>query len=174
MATSVEWSHGHARQADADFTIFQSFEDIAGLDATIAAAECQRLQFLQMACEKPAKSHLCCEGIDPAGLQKSHAYAERTLPVVLRLAAQSMNFTGKHARWVHRHARHLSQEIELLAPAVKRGGIRPDNCEYPWEDGNGELHVPLDWSFTPSQLLAIPAGRTLLKLIRIAIDNLLP
>ena len=68
----------------------------------------------------------------------------------------------------------IAREIELLAPSVDGGGTRPDNCEYPWEDGNGELHVPLDWSFAPSQLLNTPSGHTFLKLIRIAITNLLP
>ncbi|MGP0063486.1 MAG: hypothetical protein ACLQGP_07810 [Isosphaeraceae bacterium] len=42
------------------------------------------------------------------------------------------------------HAHYLAREIEVLAPAVKRGGQRPDNCEYPWEDDAGTLHVPLD------------------------------
>jgi hypothetical protein len=61
----------------------------------------------------------------------------------------------------------------VLAPAVKRGGVRPDNCEYPWEDDAGLLHVPLDWSFYPAQLIIIPAGRTFLKLVRCAIERLL-
>jgi hypothetical protein len=72
------------------------------------------------------------------------------------------------------HARHLAQEIEVLAPAVKRGGQRPDTCEYPWEDGNGAVRVPLDWTFAPAQLLMIPAGRSILKLIRFAINQLMP
>src|SRR5207248_8257563 len=97
----------------------------------------------------------------------------RTLPVVLRQEATAVNFTGPHARWVLRHAKHLSQEIELLAPAVKRGGQRPDNCEYPWEDAAGQLHSPLDWRFVPSRLLTSPAGRTFLKLLRAAIARLL-
>jgi hypothetical protein len=37
----------------------------------------------------------------------------------------------------------------------------------------GKLHLPLDWSFHPSQLVVMPAGRTVLKLIRGAIDQLL-
>jgi hypothetical protein len=62
----------------------------------------------------------------------------------------------------------------VLAPAVKRGGHRPDNCEYSWEDVNNELHIPLEWSFAPAQLLIIPAGRTFLRLIRFAIRELQP
>jgi hypothetical protein len=167
MATSLEWSNGYARQADADFKMFQQLE----LESSIEV--CHKLQFLQMACEKLVKAHLCGEGTDPAKLQTSHAYIANTLPVILRQTAIALNFSGSHARWVLQHARHLAHEIEFLAPAVKRGGLRPDNCEYPWEGGNRELHVPLDWSFAPSQLLLIPAGRVFLKLIRFAITKLM-
>jgi hypothetical protein len=62
------------------------------------------------------------------------------LPIVIR---QQIAFSGsgiKSPDWVYEHAKHLAGEIELLAPAVKRGGDRPDNCEYPWEDDNGVLH----------------------------------
>ena len=45
--------------------------------------------------------------------------------------------------------------------------------EYPWEDGQGTLHLPLDWSFHPSELIVMPAGRTVLKLIRGSLDRLL-
>jgi hypothetical protein len=84
-----------------------------------------------------------------------------------------VNFTGRKARAVLAHAGRLAGEIDVLAPAVDRGGLRPDNCEYPWEDGGGTLHVPLDWSFSPSRLIEPPAGPTILKLIGDAIDRLL-
>lgn len=32
---------------------------------------------------------------------------------------------------------------------------------------------PLDWSFSPSQLLLLPAGRTFLRLVQLAINRLL-
>ena len=69
-------------------------------------------------------------------------------------------------------SKQLAQEIELLAPAVKRGGQRPDNCEYPWQDDQENVYVPLDWEFGPSRLLMEPAGRTFLKLVRNAIGEL--
>jgi len=167
MATGAEWTTGYARQADADFKMFQYLQP----DASVAV--CHKLQFLQMACEKLVKAHLCSDGTDPDDLQTSHAYVAGTLPIVLRQEAIAVNFTGAHARWVLQRAKHLSQEIELLAPAVKRGGQRPDNCEYPWEDDGDNLHIPLVWSFIPAQLLVEPAGRSFLKLIRGAIDRLL-
>ena len=167
MATNAEWSRGYARQADADFKAFLAFARIASFTVS------HKLQFLQMACEKLVKSHLCIEGTQPTSLQTSHAFIAGTLPVVLLQTARRLNCTGHLAKWVLRHSRHLAQEIELLAPAVKRGGNRPDNCEYPWEDQSGTLRVPLDWSFLPLQLLNAPAGHTFLKLIRVAIDSLL-
>ncbi len=49
--------------------------------------------------------------------------------------------------------RHIAAEIEVMNPAVDRDGQRPDNCEYPWEDGAQALHSPLDWAFSPLHLL---------------------
>ena len=165
MATNADWATGYVRQADADFTTFLALQDQP-------IPQCHQLQFLQMACEKLVKAHLCTEGTDPAALQQSHAYIAGTLPRVLQQQAVGMNFTGPKAKAVLKQSRHLSREIEVLAPAVKRGGHRPDNCEYPWEDGDGTLHVPLDWTFYPSLLLA-HGGRTFLKLVRSAIDRFL-
>ncbi len=69
--------------------------------------------------------------------------------------------------------RHLAAEIELLNPALDRGGRRPNNCEYPWENGKRILHSPLDWKFTPSHLLKQRHGLTFLKLVHAAITELL-
>jgi hypothetical protein len=167
MATPTEWSRGYARQARADLIQFERSQAAEHVEV------CHKLQLLQMACEKLVKAHLCGEGTDPKRLQTSHAYVAGTLPVVLRQHAIAIGFRGKNARWVLQHAKHLAQEIEVLAPSVKRGGDRPDNCEYPWEDDVGRLHVPLDWSFYPARLIEIPAGRAFLKLVRGAIEALL-
>ncbi len=166
MATSAEWAEGFARQANADFKTFEMMQ-------TLVVPECHKLQFLQMDCEKLVKSHLCGRGTDPATPQTSHDYVAKTLPLVLQQQAASVNFSGRKAKEVLNHAHHLAREIEVLAPAVKRGGQRPDNCQYPWEDDKETLHVPPDWSFQPSQFIVMPPGRTILKLIRGAIDRLL-
>ncbi|HTU88861.1 MAG TPA: hypothetical protein VMF69_02080 [Gemmataceae bacterium] len=167
MATSAEWAAAYARQADADFKTFETLQ-------SLPIPPCHQLQFLQMACEKLVKAHLCGEGTEPGTLQQSHAYIAKTLPKVLRQQALYVNFRGPKAKEALKRAAHLAKEIELLAPAVKRGGKRLDNCEYPWEDAKGRLHTPLDWTFQPSQLVVLPAGRTTLKLIRGAINRLLP
>lgn len=167
MADSAAWSIGYARQARADFSTFEKLQ-------SLPVPECHKLQFLQMACEKLVKAHLCAMNARPADLQTSHAYTARTLPVVLRQHAASINYSGPAARETLQRARVLAQEIEVLAPSVDRDGQRPDNCEYPWEDGGEALHVPLDWTFYPSQLLMQPAGVRALKLIGGAIDRLVP
>jgi len=168
MANSAEWSIGYARQAAADF---RSWNDLAG---NPKIPECHRLLFLQMACEKLAKAHLCVEGTDPKMLSISHAYTAKNIPVIIRhQIGLSEQLRGK-LRWIVQHTKPLAREIELLAPAVKRAGQRPDNCEYPWEDGAGNLHVPLDWTFEPTRLLTATAGRAFLKLIQNAIERFLP
>jgi hypothetical protein len=166
MADHAAWARGYARQAQADFQTFERLQ-------AMPVPECHKLQFLQMACEKLVKAHLCEGRTDPAGLQASHAYVANTLPVVLRQQARFMNYEGPAARSTLQRARLLASEIDVLSPAVVRNGQRPDNCEYPWEDAAADLHVPLDWTFTPSQLLLHHAGRTALKLIIGAIDRLL-
>jgi hypothetical protein len=124
-----------------------------------------------MACEKLVKAHPCGQGTDPVAVQASHAYIAKTLPVVLRQQAVYVNDRGRKAEETLADANRLAREVELLAPAVKRGGQRPDNCEYPWEDPDGSLHTPLGWEFDPSELIARPTGRTIPKLIRGAIDR---
>jgi hypothetical protein len=164
VSNSEDWAKGFARQAAADF---ETWGRLPGIPET---PECHRLLFLQMACEKLTKAHLCKAGSNPAAIQSSHAYVARNLPIIIR---QQISITNpKNAAWVLKHSEQLAREIEMLAPAVRRGGRRLDNCEYPWEDEGGRLHVPLDWTFTPSSLLMAPAGRTIIKLIREAINRL--
>ena len=103
-----------------------------------------------MACEKLAKAHLCRAGSDPDSLLSSHAYITKVLPRVV-LNQLSLSNPG-NSEWVRVHSAHLAREIELLAPAVKRGGRRPDNCEYPWEEPDGRVRCPIDWVFIPHEL----------------------
>jgi hypothetical protein len=174
MATVKEWSNSYALQAKADFMTYQALESLRS-EAVIgwSIPICHKLLFLQMACEKLAKAHLCTRGTAPASLQASHAYISKVLPVVIRQEMVAVNFRGKSAKSLGIFAGHIAQEIEMLAPSVRRGGQRPDNCEYPWEDAEGSLHAPLSWTFSSAQLIALPAGRSMLKLIQSAIDRLM-
>lgn len=164
MATGEEWAKGYFRQAEADFRTFQHIQ-------TAPVSECHKLQFLQMACEKLVKGHLCTTGSSTESIQTSHAFIEKTLPVVLRQTMIELNYPRRSARELLKYVKQLAGEIEVLAPSVDRDGKRPDNCEYPWEDRNAVLHSPLDWSFEPSRLLVVPRGRTFLKLVLAAIER---
>lgn len=163
MATDREWSKAFARQAAADFETFQLLQGQK-------VPDCHRLQFLQMACEKLVKAHLYGKGTSPTSLQTSHAWIRKHLPTVLGHAALVVNFKRKDAS---KDWKQFAHEVELLAPAVRRGGQRPDNCEYPWEDDTGCLRDPLTWTFSLSEMVSRPAAGSILKLIGKAINHLL-
>jgi hypothetical protein len=165
-STSGDWAREFARQARADYQSWQLLADHA------AVPECHRLLFLQMTCEKLSKAYLCARGSNPSDIQRSHGYTAKTLPIVIR---QEVALAGnrRRAAWILQQTKLLAQEIEVLSPAEDRAGRRPDNCEYPWDDESGQLHSPLDWTFTPSRLLASPAGRTFIKLLQTSIQRLL-
>ena len=170
MTSTDDWIVAYARQADADFDTWEVLEQN---QSHLKLPDCHKLMFLQMACEKLTKAHLCSHGSSPKELQSSHAYTAKNLHIIIREQARASSMKSAVIKGLVTHAKHLAQEICFLAPAVKRGGQRLDNCEYPWEDNAGRLHVPRDWTFTPSALLTVPAGRTFLKLVRSAINSLL-
>ncbi len=168
MSNTDDWQRAFALQAKADFEIWDELKDCQH------ALQCHRLHFLQMACEKLAKAHLCETGAEPHAIQQSHAYIAKSLP---RIAKHHVTRRKGHLRKhgsLFKKIRHLAREIELLAPAVDDGGRRQDNCEYPWELANGELRIPAEHSFPNLSLLREPAGRTLLKVVREAVAQLLP
>jgi hypothetical protein len=163
-----EWSRCFAKQAKADYATYEH------LKHTETVPECHRLQFLQMACEKLSKAHLCHAGSEPRQLEKSHAYIATVLPVILRL--QYGRMTGralKDRSDIIKQISHLARQIELLAPSVGDATRRPDNCEYPWED-QGILFVPAEYTFPNLSLLRQPAGTLLQTLLPRAIEELNP
>jgi hypothetical protein len=169
MSDPADWVRSYARQADADLRAWESYE----IHAEAVAAECHKLLFLQMACEKLCKACLIESGTPPGLLQTSHSYIAGPLPALIRQLILDLKQDRRRVRGVLTLVRHLAKEIELLSPAMDRNGQRPDNCEYPWEDEKGVVHSPLDWSCYPSHLCTTAAGRTFLKLLRAAIDRLL-
>ena len=134
---------------------------------------CAQLHFLQMACEKLSKAHLCMKGSRPEDLKQSHAYVSKTLPLIAREL-----FVAEYGRDLARnaalmaHIRHFAREIELLAPAVDANRTRRDNTEYPWLDASGTLIAPAQHEFPNLNFLESPTGRAFLKLVTIAINEL--
>ncbi len=135
--------------------------------------DCQQLHFLQMACEKLCKAHLCGQGTDPEALRASHAYIAGPQPVIARqqFALQSGGATGDYG-WMVRAITALAEKIERLAPAVTRGGTVPANCEYPWVGPRGTVLTPAEHDFE-FDLLYEKAGIQLIKLLRAATDDLI-
>lgn len=167
MSTSAQWQQGFARQSAADFTMWSRLQTAKDVP------ECHKLHFLQMACEKLSKAHLCQAGADPYSLQASHAYIAKQLPIVVK--EQMRRLTGRDLRKFNprmKQVKLLCREIELLAPSVDDGGRRPDNCEYPWELSDGMLRVPTEHNFPGLSLLRGPVGQTLLKCVNEAIAGL--
>ncbi len=168
MSEPADWARAYARQADVDFRAWELYEK----NPTSVAAECHKLLFLQMACEKLCKARLIQGGAPPEDLQASHGYIANPLPVVIQEQMRRMRRDLRGMQGVLLQMRHLANEIEVLNPSMRRDGQRPDNCEYPWQAGD-DVISPLDWPFTPSRLVAAPAGRTFIKLLRAAIDSIL-
>lgn len=59
MSSRDDWAHAFARQADADLRAWELYQKYP----QAAAAECHKLLFLQMACEKLCKAHVIRAGI---------------------------------------------------------------------------------------------------------------
>ena len=155
-------SRAYARQALADLGAREAL-----LGAEVPA--CQHLHFLQMACEKISKAHRCLGGADPETLMHSHGFAAKVLPQIARellrrsaLAAELPVTRGQ----IEPMVRQLAREVDLLTPAVDDDGRRPDNCEYPWEDSRGTLHIPAKHGFRSLETLhRHRAGVTFLKIV---------
>jgi hypothetical protein len=138
-ATDKDWARSYARQALSDL---RAREALVHEDAE----KCHRLHFLQMAAEKACKAHLVIEN-GHGNIRKSHAYIEKTLPIIARHFYSMSNSKNEIKRWQIKHIRSLAREIELLAPACDDGDVRRDNSEYPWEGTKGEVCTPCDYNF---------------------------
>ena len=149
----------YARHAQAYLAAHDALEQVSGLPP------CQHLHFLQMACEKLCKAYLIGNGTEPGFVQTSHAYTAAVLPVVFSVQRRRLRQRDLHPRsTLMKQVRNLSHEIELLAPTVDPLR-RPDNCEYPWEDAQGNVIVPAEHAFATLTLLTQPAGLELLKVL---------
>lgn len=169
------WAQAFAKQAKADHEAYRVLEQT---DPPLPRS--QALHFLQMACEKLCKAHLCRSGTEPDITARTHARIAKILPTVFKSQYASLRAEGpRSGSNLMKRVAHLAREIELLSPAVDDDGARPDNCEYPWEgrtaekDGSRTLHVPADHPFSNLSFLEEHVGVMLLKMIPVAIDDLL-
>src|SRR5947209_7626149 len=121
MIEPAEWVKAYARQADADLKAWELYEK----HPEAVAAECHKLLFLQMACEKLCKAYLIKGGTLPEDLQASHGYIARPLPVIIKQQIIHMRQNLSGMQGVLKQVRHLANELEVLNPALKRDGQRP-------------------------------------------------
>jgi hypothetical protein len=167
--SSYAWSRAYGRQAQADLEAREVLLDVA-------IPACQHLHFLQMACEKVSKAHRCLGGADPESLMHSHGFAAKVLPQIARELSRRSAFVadlGAAHRGNEEMIRQLARDVDLLAPSIDNNGTRPDNCEYPWGDANGDLHSPADYAFGGlAALHRHRAGSTFLKIVATAAAEL--
>ena len=167
MSTPLIWQRAYARQAKADWAAYEV------LRAATDLPQCQSLHFLQMACEKLCKAYLCSQKVEPRFLQTSHGFIAGNLPEIFKDRRRRLKLRPLHQySTLLKQVYNLAREIELLAPTVDNQR-RPDNCEYPWEDGAGSIVVPAEYPFATLSMLSEMAGQDLLKIIPFAIDELL-
>jgi len=153
--TRQEWARGYALQALSDLRAREAL-------VNANAEKCHRLHFLQMAAEKTCKAYLTA-GSGHDYVRKSHAYIARTLPMIARDYYAKINGRSEISRWEISEIKRLAREIQLLAPACNEGDIREDNSEYPWEDGQGGVFIPCEYSFPNID----DGSRAIIRLIRL-------
>jgi len=159
-----EWAKSYAMQALSDL-------DAREVLVRASVSKCHRLHFLQMAAEKMCKAHLTLKN-GHARMKKTHEVIKKNLPIIARTFYARNSRNNKAAQRQITAIRQLAFQIEVLAPACDHGGNRPDNTEYPWQDGNGKIHTPCDHTFT--NIDDGPGNRSigpLVRLIRTAADS---
>jgi hypothetical protein len=161
-ATNRKWARGYALQALSDLRVREIL-------VTAKAEKCHRLHFLQMAAEKACKAFLTIAS-GHGNVRKSHAYVAGTLPTIARHFYGTLNDNNRIKGWELLEITRLAREIQVLAPACDGGDLREDNSEYPWEDGNGNICVPCDYSF-PNIDDGARATIRLIRLIRTAAES---
>jgi hypothetical protein len=166
IITSKDWAIAYAVQAQSDWVAREHLMLYPSLP------RCHALHFLQMACEKLCKSYLLTKGSKPEEIRHSHAYISKILPTILRgWLTKSTTVGNKDRSIILAKGGEFAREIELLAPAVKAGGRRDDNCEYPWDDQQKHLHIPAEEDFRNLQFLDKSFGTTFLKVIQTVIND---
>jgi len=147
--------------------------------------DCHSLHYMQMACEKLAKSWLASRRrVDPNDL-KTHRLIKQTFHVVI-LEYCRRGAVSAHSRreWMSTKLNQIAGEVERLSPSVEGPGFdpRPENCEYPWssEEG-GNWIAPVDYAFPNLVALCGPplpynpskaAGAEFTKLVQFALRTL--
>jgi hypothetical protein len=149
----ASWSEAFAAQAEADLDTYEWLRK-----STVPTS--QRLHFLQMWLEKLCKSYLYGGDTRLDEWKNSHNIVAKALP---GLILQHCGGTDFAKNLNSASIRKLCREVDLLHPQTKDGERRPDNVEYPWLGGSGDVEVPVRWKFPLADQLASRDGRSFLK-----------
>lgn len=113
MSAPDDWAAAFARQADADLTAWELYQK----HPSAVAAECHKLLFLQMACEKLCKAHVIRTGVHaPADVQRSHGFIAKHLPSIMKQEIANSHQFPRNLPWAMSQIRQLCGEIEILEP----------------------------------------------------------
>ncbi|MEY4544395.1 MAG: hypothetical protein RL685_590 [Pseudomonadota bacterium] len=165
------WAKAFLRQGKADLDTFLFLSAWTSTQVPV----CHRLQFLQMAGEKIAKAYRIRDTAAPlegeSGLLTRHVGFHKFLRAFLLSPSVRRDYEGRDEQYQvqSRMVLQLARQVERLAPSVDQL-TSPENVEYPWRV-NEEVVAPCDHDFSRLSLLAEPGGRTLLKLLRRAVDD---
>ena len=106
--TADNWGKAYARQALADFDTWNQLQGMGDIPS------CQKLHFLQMACEKLCKAHLCKQrGAQPEDYQSSHTYTAKNLGIVIRQQLSLMANSPRNGQFLLASCKSFAREIEL-------------------------------------------------------------
>jgi hypothetical protein len=153
-SADLQWRKAFALQALSDLEAREYL-------AETSAHPCHQLHFLQMASEKICKAYLIELG-GYKNLKKRHDVIARTFPVVVRQVFSSDE--AFHLKAGQKVAiKRMAHEIELLSPMCHATDTRPDNSEYPWLDGNGQVQTPCLHAFSS----VFHDGRTMIQVIQV-------
>src|SRR5947208_15364932 len=105
MIEPAEWVKAYARQADADLKAWELYEK----NPEAVAAECHKLLFLQMACEKLSKAYLIQSKKPPEDLQGSHGDIAKNLRIIVKPQIIHLRQNLKGMQGVLTLVRHLAE-----------------------------------------------------------------
>lgn len=164
MSDWRKWQAAFLKQARSDWEAYQKTTESEW-------PYCHRLHYLQMATEKLSKALLVAGNSDIKSLAGSHAAFVKFMRAASknRKLHQALGLKKSPLKVHFSKLLSLAYEIEILAPALAKGGPNP---EYPWEDPTGNVATPVDYAFPLTKLLQkAPQGIQLLRHIEVFIKR---
>lgn len=153
----MSWREAFRKQAASDFAQFKMFSAQGSLTPM-----CHRLQHLQMASEKVAKSFLI--GPDDECPEFKHRALVRFLRVLPSIPdiRERLRFGTNHKQFKAYidSLIPLAEQLETLAPLAKDDHM---NSEYPWKDRHGKVVCPAEHDYPEFARQAVVRMQVLLE-----------